>query len=63
MKQKQLLILTIGLFTTITGFGQSSSKVSGQINDNNGKGVSIYGTAFFIALNAIAALQNPLTLL
>ena len=37
MKQKLLLILSIGLFTTITAFAQSSSKVSGQINDNNGK--------------------------
>jgi hypothetical protein len=37
MKQKLLLILAIGLFTTITVFAQNASKVSGQINDNNGK--------------------------
>jgi hypothetical protein len=37
MKQKLLLILTIGLFTTITALAQNASKVSGQINDNNGK--------------------------
>ena len=37
MKQKLLLILTIGLFTTITAFAQNASKVTGQINDNNGK--------------------------
>ena len=37
MKQKLMLILSIGLFTTISAFAQSSSKVSGQINDNNGK--------------------------
>jgi iron complex outermembrane recepter protein len=40
MKQKQLLILAIGLFTTITSFAQSPSKVSGQINDNSGKGLA-----------------------
>ena len=40
MKQKLLLVLTIGLFTTITAFAQSPSKVSGQINDNNGKAVA-----------------------
>jgi len=37
MKQKLLLILSIGLFTTITAFAQSPAKVSGQINDNSGK--------------------------
>ncbi len=37
MKQKLLLILTIGLFTTISAFAQNPSKVSGQINDNSGK--------------------------
>jgi len=37
MKQKLLLILTVSLFTTITGFAQSPSKVSGQVNDNTGK--------------------------
>ncbi len=37
MKQKLLLILTVSLFTTITGFAQSPSKVSGQVNDNIGK--------------------------
>ena len=40
MKQKLLLILIIGLFTTITSFAQSSSKITGQINDNNGKGIA-----------------------
>ena len=35
-----MLILTIGLFTTITGFAQNASKVSGQINDNNGKAIA-----------------------
>jgi iron complex outermembrane recepter protein len=40
MKQKLLLILTIGLFTTITAFAQSPSKVSGQINDNSGKPIA-----------------------
>ncbi len=39
MKQK-LLILTIGLFTTICVFAQNASKVSGQINDNNGKPIA-----------------------
>jgi iron complex outermembrane receptor protein len=37
MKKKLLLILTVSLFTTITGFAQTSSKVSGQVNDNTGK--------------------------
>ena len=37
MKKKLLLILTIGLSTTITVFAQNASKVSGQINDNTGK--------------------------
>jgi iron complex outermembrane recepter protein len=37
MKQKLLLILSIGLFTTSASFAQTASKVSGQINDNNGK--------------------------
>jgi iron complex outermembrane recepter protein len=37
MKQKLLLILTIGLFTSITTFAQNASKVSGKINDNSGK--------------------------
>ena len=37
MKQKLMLILSIGLFTTISIFAQTASKVSGQINDNNGK--------------------------
>lgn len=40
MKQKLPLILAIGLFTTITAFAQSPSKVSGQINDNNGKPIA-----------------------
>ena len=40
MKQKQLLILAISLFTTITVFAQNASKVSGQINDNNGKAIA-----------------------
>jgi hypothetical protein len=40
MKQKLLLILAIGLFTTISAFAQSPSKVSGQINDNNGKPIA-----------------------
>ena len=40
MKQKQLLILAISLLTTIAGFAQNSSKLSGQINDNNGKPVA-----------------------
>ena len=37
MKQKLLLVLSAGLFTTITAFSQSPAKVSGQINDNSGK--------------------------
>ena len=37
MKQKLMLILAIGFFTTITVFAQNASTVSGQINDNNGK--------------------------
>ncbi len=37
MKQKLMLIFTIGLFTSISVFAQNGSKVSGQINDNNGK--------------------------
>lgn len=40
MKQKLALIYTISLFTTITAFAQSPSKVSGQINDNSGKPVA-----------------------
>jgi protocatechuate 3,4-dioxygenase beta subunit len=40
MKQKLSLILGIGLFTTITAFAQSPSKVSGQIKDNNGKPIA-----------------------
>lgn len=40
MKHKLLLILAIGLFTTISAFAQSPSKVSGQINDNNGKSIA-----------------------
>jgi iron complex outermembrane recepter protein len=40
MKQKQLLILAISLITTITSFAQNFSKVSGQINDNNGKAIA-----------------------
>jgi len=37
MKKKLLLILNVSLFTTITGFAQTPSKVSGQVNDNTGK--------------------------
>jgi iron complex outermembrane recepter protein len=40
MKQKLLLILTISLFTTFNSFAQSFSKITGQINDNNGKAIS-----------------------
>lgn len=40
MKQKLALICTISLFTTITAFAQSPSKVSGQINDNSGKPIA-----------------------
>ncbi len=40
MKQKLLLILAISLCTTITTFAQNTSKVSGQINDNNGKPIA-----------------------
>ncbi|MFZ1304713.1 MAG: carboxypeptidase-like regulatory domain-containing protein, partial [Ferruginibacter sp.] len=40
MKQKLLLILTIGVFTTSVTFAQTASKVSGQINDNNGKPIA-----------------------
>lgn len=35
-----MLILSIGLFTTSAVFAQSPSKVSGQINDNNGKPIA-----------------------
>lgn len=41
MKQKLMLILSISLCTTINTFAQSTSKVSGQINDNNGKPLAI----------------------
>lgn len=37
MKQKLLLILTIGLFTSVSLFAQSPAKISGHVNDNNGK--------------------------
>ena len=40
MKQKQLLILAIGLLTSMLTFAQNASKVSGQINDNNGKAIA-----------------------
>jgi iron complex outermembrane recepter protein len=40
MKQKLLLILTIGLSTSISTFAQNASKVSGQINDNSGKAIA-----------------------
>ncbi len=40
MKQKQLLILAISLFTTIASFAQNLSKVSGQINDNKSNGIA-----------------------
>ena len=35
-----MLILSIGLFTTMSAFAQATSKVSGQINDNNSKPLS-----------------------
>ncbi len=40
MKQKLMLICTIGLCISIPSFAQNTSKVSGQFNDNNGKAVS-----------------------
>jgi iron complex outermembrane recepter protein len=40
MKQKQLLIAAFSLFTTLAGFAQNFSKVTGQIKDNNGNGVA-----------------------
>ncbi len=40
MKQKQLLITAFSLFTTLAGFAQNFSKISGQIKDNNGNGVA-----------------------
>jgi hypothetical protein len=40
MKQKLLLILTISLLTTIHSFAQTLSKITGQINDNNGKPIA-----------------------
>lgn len=40
MKQKQLLILAIGLLTAFTTFAQTPSKVSGQISDNAGKPIA-----------------------
>lgn len=39
MKQKLLLILTIGLFSAGNSFAQSFSKITGQINDNTGKAI------------------------
>ncbi|MEP7238790.1 MAG: outer membrane beta-barrel family protein [Ferruginibacter sp.] len=40
MKQKLLLILTISLFTTISSFAQNFSKITGHINDNEGKAIA-----------------------
>jgi len=40
MKQKLLLMLTISLMATLNLFAQNFSKVTGQINDNNGKAVA-----------------------
>jgi iron complex outermembrane recepter protein len=39
MKQKLPLILLISLLTTTFSFAQSPTKISGQINDNNGKAI------------------------
>jgi hypothetical protein len=40
MKQKLLLVLTIGLCTALSSFAQTFSKITGQINDNSGKAVT-----------------------
>ena len=40
MKQKLLLVFTISLCATINLFAQNATKITGQINDNNGKAIT-----------------------